>query len=196
MSWAAGIWAGLGFESGGEVIFGIGKHTGALISIDDFVASPITTRWCAFQQEFATFGLGAGGSGGFNLVVGYNAATPSDFDGASVGFDFSIDLVLGRLDSYFRSLPEMIELAAIAKKFDPKMLSVAKGLTKYENAKIIKPVVENLVKNYSGVAYALKGEPTLLSFGIPSLSGGLRLSLKCKAESTTVLSFGAEDTRS
>lgn len=193
MGLAAGMWVGFGFESGGEIIFGLGKHTGVLWSVDDFLANAKLTRWCAFQQESATIGLGLGGSAGWNLVVGYNAAIPSDFEGASVGADFSVDLALGKLDKYFRNLPEMLELAAIARKFDPTWMSVANNMKKYENSKVLKPLTDHLVKNQSGVRDTLGGQTALLAFPLPGLGGGLRLSLKMKAEETTILSFDATE---
>ncbi|WP_458098543.1 hypothetical protein [Roseomonas sp. WA12] len=194
MSWANGIWAGFGFESGGEVIFGIGKQTGFLFSMQDFTSVPRLTRWCLFQQQSATIGLGLGGAAGVNFVVGYNAAVPSDFDGASVDFDFSIDLVLGGLNKYFRNLPEMVELVAMVRKFDRNVMKVADAMKKYETNPIkLKTITENLVKNHAGVREALKNQASLISFPLPVVSGGLRLSLKMKAEETTVLSFDAMD---
>jgi hypothetical protein len=193
MSWASGIWAGFGFESGGEIIFGLNKHTGVLFSMEDLTSHPSVTRWCAFQQESATIGLGLGGSMGTNFVIGYNAAAPIDFDGASVDFDFSIDLALGKLDKYFRNLPEMVELMGIARRFNRTWISVSEAMKKYDqNRLLVKSVAENLVKNHAGIRETLAMSPALLSFPLP-ISGGLRLSLKMKAENTTILSFDAMD---
>lgn len=189
-----GMWAGFGFESGGEIIFGLGQQKGILWSVQDAFTDPRRTRWCTFQQESASVGLGLGGSGGINFIVGYNAAVPEDFDRASgAEFDFSIDLALGKLDKYFRNLPELIELAAIGRKFDPNLIAVANSMKKYENSRVLKAAIENLAKNQSSVFDTLKGEVTMLSFPIPGAGGGLRLSIKMKAESTSVLSFGTMD---
>lgn len=195
MAIETGIWAGVGFESGGEILFGLGSQAGVLLSIDDLCNNPMNVRWCSFLQESATIGAGLGGSGGFNLVVGYNAAVPSDFEGASVSFDFSIDLVLGKLDKYVRNLPELIEMAAMARNFDRTWMSIAAGLKKYENAVLLKAITENVIKNHGGIAEAVKMEPCLLSFPLPGLTGGLRLSLKYKAEETSLISFGGFEHR-
>lgn len=191
MGWAAGMWAGIGFESGGEIVFGLNQQIGILYSMEDAFSTPRRTRWCVFQQESATIGLGLGGSMGTNLVIGYNADIPADFDGADVGFDFSIDLALGKLSSYFRTLPEAIELAGIARKFDRNWMTVADAMQKYEkNRFLIKSATENIAKNQSGVIGTLNGQTALINFPLPLASAGLRLSVKSKAENTTITSFG------
>jgi len=85
-----GIWAGIGFETGGEIILVLNSQAGAMISIDDLISGPSQVRWCSFVQESKTAGLGLGGSGGFNFVIGFNAAKASDFSSAEseVSFDF------------------------------------------------------------------------------------------------------------
>lgn len=187
----SGVWAGFGFESGGEILVGMSQQIGVLISIGDLVSSPETVRWMTFQQEAVTLGLGLGGAAGVNFCIGLNATTPLDFDGAPPAqFDFSLDLGLG-LGKYLRTAPEMIELIAIANKFDGRLMSLAKGLTAYDrNAWLIKDATEGVLKNAAGLMDAANRETSLI--GLPVGGGGLRASLKMKFETTDVTSWGAK----
>ncbi len=82
----------------------------------------------------------------------------------------------------------------MARKFDRNVMRVADAMKKYEaNPMQIKTIAENLVKNHSGVRETLGSSPALLSFPVPLAGGGLRLSLKMKAENTTVLTFKTMD---
>jgi len=197
MSWAKGVWAGLGFETGGELIFGIGQQMGIMFSIEDMVTSPKRTRWMTFQQKSATIGAGAGGSMGTNFIIGLNAATANDFEGASdATFDFSLDFGIGGLAKYVRTLPEMIEMAAIARKFDRNLMRVAEGLKKYEaDAYLFKSATENVLKNHANFRDAFRGQAPIIGFPLPLGSYGLRLSVKAKAEETEVTSWGVMEVK-
>src|SRR6185437_16260903 len=105
------------------------------------------------------------GAGGSNFVIGTNAATPQDFDGAPPGsIDFSLDMGQAGLGRYLRSAPEMIEMEAIARMFDRRLMALAEGLKKYdENAYRIKDAAEGLVKNGSALFDSAKGDVALIS---------------------------------
>jgi len=186
------VWAGVGFETGGEMLIGLSQQAGTMLCVGDLIRTPNAVRWMTFQQEAVTAGLGLGGAGGFNFVIGVNATAPQDFDGAPPGsFDFSLDMAMGGLGKYLRSAPEMIELAAIANKFDGKLMSLSKALTSYEkNAYFVKDAAEGLLKNGKNLFDASQREPTMLSLPLPG-SLGLRASIKMKFETTDVTSWGS-----
>lgn len=187
-----GVWAGFSFEVGGEIVFGTQTQEGLLVSIGDCVANRRDQiRYLTYEQRAISLGAGLGGSVGSNFVVAMGVVSPQNIvkSGDKAEFDWSLDLVLKGLDKYFRSIPECIELAAIARKFDRNLMRLADGLGKYEqNVKCIKTAAENVVKNASGLADTVSGEPALLTF--PLAGTGLRLSARMKYETTNLTQWG------
>ncbi|MBR0801747.1 hypothetical protein JQ615_41130 [Bradyrhizobium jicamae] len=138
------LWLGLGCESGGEIVGGLAQQQGVLFSYGDLLKTPARVRSCSIDQRSATVGVGLGGAVSMNFLIGVNAPH-AQFFGHPMdwGADFSVDLGLSGLAHYVRSLPEMIELAAIAKNFNGAGLKAAEVLTKYEaNRRMIKDAFE------------------------------------------------------
>jgi hypothetical protein len=187
----SGLWAGLGCESGGEVIGGISQQQGALFSYGDLLATPERVRYCAFDQRAATVGAGLGGAFGFNFLIGVNAPHPQMFaHSMEWGADLSIDLAIAGLSHYLRTLPEMFELAAITRSFSRTGLTIANWLTSYDkNRYLIKDAIEGFIKNCPGLV-ATQGGPEIISLPLPGASWGLRLSIKAKLEGVVVTSYG------
>lgn len=127
------FWVGIGFETGGEIIAGTGYHQGALFCYGDVLKRPDVARYCTIDQQSLSLGLGLGGSGGLTFLLGLNAVDPQNF-GQPVDWslDFSLDMGIGGLAKYVRSLPEMVELAAIGANFNRNGLAIAEALIQYE----------------------------------------------------------------
>lgn len=189
MDWCNGLWAGLAFESAGEIGIGVSKNTGLMISIADLEKTPRKVRWMTFQQNCATVGIGLGGALGAAFVIGTNGHVPMDFDGACSSFDFSLDMGEAGLGKYIRSAPELVEMAAIAHKFDRKLFAVAEGLKRYEeNAYKIRDATEGLLKNGKSLLETHSGDAAIISLPLPG-SLGLRGSIKMKFETTDIISW-------
>jgi len=195
------IWVGLGFESGGEIIVGVAQQAGIMVSYGDMLRAKDKVRYLTFQQESTTIGLGLGGAGSVNLILGLNGASPLDFDGVSElswkSIDFSLDMGMGGigkltgLAKYFYSAPELVELAAVARKFDGNLMALADALKKYDaNAYLLKDAAEGVIKNTGNALDTIGGSPVMLALPLPGMGLGLRFSIKFKFETTDVQSWG------
>jgi hypothetical protein len=190
----SGLWFGLGCETGGEIVGGLSQQQGILYSYADLKKTPYEVRYCLIDQESATIGAGLGGAVAFNFLIGVNASDPQMFGHQMEwGADFSIDMGFSGLGHYLRTLPEMIELAAIAHRFNSAGLEAAELLTKYdENRKFLKDAFEGLVKNRSSLLSTANGHADIISLPLPGASWGLRLSVKAKWEGIVVNRWGVQ----
>jgi hypothetical protein len=189
----SGLWFGLGCESGGEILGGLSQQQGILYSYGDLRVTPNKVRYCMIDQEAATIGAGLGGAVGFNFLIGINAIEPQLFGHQMEwGADFSLDMAFSGLGHYVRSLPEMIDLAAIAHRFNGAGLKAAELLTKYdENRKFVKDAFEGIVKNRSSLISGAGEHADIISLPLPG-SWGLRLSVKAKWEGVVVTRWGVK----
>lgn len=187
------LWVGVGFETGGEIVVGAGQQQGALLCYGDALRTPRLTRYCTIEQQSLTLGAGLGGSGGLTFLVGLNASDPQSF-GQPVDWsiDFSLDMGIGGLAKYIRTIPEAVELAAIGAKFNKTGLGIAEALTKYEkNRRLVKDVADGLIKNHGSLLDTLGSKAGIISLPMPLSNYGMRLSLKTKWEGTIVTSWGS-----
>ena len=189
------LWFGIGFETGGEIVAGVNYHQGALYSHGDLIKAPKRTRYCSIEQSSATVGLGLGGSGGFTFLIGVNGGDPQVFSQpADWSGDFSLDVGIGGLAKYLRTVPEMIELAKLAKQLSKSQRIAADAFLMYEkNRYLLKDVSEGIIKNSGGMLDALNNKTGLISLPMPLANYGLRFSVKLKYESTTVTNWGTFD---
>jgi len=190
----SGLWFGIGSETGGEIGVGAGAQTGWLFNYGDLLKTPSNVRYCVLDQRSLSAGVGLGGAASLNFLIGINAPDPEMLGRAvEVDWDFSLDLGLTGLTHYVRSLPEMIELAAVVRHFNGAGLRAADLLMKYdENRKLVKDAAEGLMKNHSALVSAAGLRPDIISLPLP-LGWGFRVSLiKAKWEGVVISRVGTQ----
>lgn len=189
MTAVPGLWAGIGYDVGGEVAIGIQYGKGTMFCLSD---PDDRVRFCTFRQEAVSVGLGLGGSFGESFIFGINIAQPADIDGAEAQFDFSLDtgpVREGVLYEYFYDLPEYLQLHyELEEGIKHCLFTAGKALelaNKYNKLK-------QVAANQKALRDIVHKKPALIMVPLP-VGFGLRISAKYKFTTTDVISWGTRD---
>ena len=185
-----GVWAGIGYEVGGEIVVGTSYGRGTIFCLSD---PDKTVRVCTFAQRSVSLGLGLGGAYSPSFIFGFNIGQPSDVDGAASQFDFSLDTGLasdGVIGKYIRDIPDYLMFwHQFEEGIRRHLFSAGKAMALANNYKVLKQVAAN----QAGLRDLSGGKPALIVVPLPVGGAGLRVSVRYKLTTTDVLGWNAAD---
>ena len=178
------VWAGLGFQTGGRVVFGVDETRGIIFALGDPLER---TRFAYFVQSGASIGASLGGSGSFVGVLTWGYSNIADLNEGSMDLDltFAIGLKAAGGGSVGKALSSLADRCG---KHYKLLGSAQQAAEKYSGAKYF---AEAAWKNREHLGHAFNSsKPGFLVLPVPGAGYGLEVSFASRASESRATTQG------